>query len=63
MIDLTRQPSYDPEVERRFVAEGVWTDDVLGDRGFIAETGYLKLIGRIKDIINRGATKINPSDI
>lgn len=31
MIDLTRQPSYDPEAERRFVAEGFWTDDVLGD--------------------------------
>jgi len=31
MIDLTRQPRYDPEIERRFVAEGFWTDDVLGD--------------------------------
>ena len=31
MIDLTRQPRYDPDVERRFVAEGYWTDDVLGD--------------------------------
>ena len=31
MIDLTRQPRYDPEMERRFVAEGFWTDDVLGD--------------------------------
>ena len=31
MIDLTRQPRYDAAVERRFVAEGFWTDDVLGD--------------------------------
>ena len=34
-----------------------------GDLGFIDETGHLELTGRIKDIINRGAIKINPSDI
>ena len=31
MIDLTRQPRHDPEIERRFVAAGLWSDDVLGD--------------------------------
>ncbi len=34
-----------------------------GDLGIIDETGHLILTGRIKDIINRGAIKINPIDI
>ena len=34
-----------------------------GDLGTIDGTGHLELTGRIKDIINRGAIKINPSDI
>ena len=34
-----------------------------GDLGTIDETGHLELTGRLKDIINRGAIKINPSDI
>jgi non-ribosomal peptide synthetase component E (peptide arylation enzyme) len=31
MIDFARQPGYDPEMVRKFVAEGLWTDEVLGD--------------------------------
>jgi acyl-CoA synthetase (AMP-forming)/AMP-acid ligase II len=34
-----------------------------GDLGTIDEAGYLELTGRIKDIVNRGAIKINPADI
>lgn len=38
MIDLTRQPRHDPEIERRFVAEGLWTDDVLGESACLCVT-------------------------
>lgn len=34
-----------------------------GDLGAIQRDGYLKLIGRIKEIINKGGTKISPTDI
>ena len=34
-----------------------------GDLGTIQRDGYLKLIGRIKEIINKGGTKISPTDI
>ena len=34
-----------------------------GDLGSIDEDGHLMLSGRVKDIVNRGGIKINPSDI
>jgi len=29
----------------------------------MSETGHVRITGRIKDIINRGAVKLNPSDV
>jgi acyl-CoA synthetase (AMP-forming)/AMP-acid ligase II len=34
-----------------------------GDRGRIDESGYLWLVGRIKELINRGGEKISPAEI
>ncbi|MBB3704733.1 acyl-CoA synthetase (AMP-forming)/AMP-acid ligase II [Aminobacter aminovorans] len=34
-----------------------------GDQGFLDEDGYLKISGRIKEIINRGGEKISPLEV
>ena len=34
-----------------------------GDQGFLSESGYLTLTGRIKELINRGGEKISPLEI
>jgi len=34
-----------------------------GDKGYIDEDGYLQLLGRFKEIINRGGEKISPLEI
>jgi acyl-CoA synthetase (AMP-forming)/AMP-acid ligase II len=34
-----------------------------GDRGVLDADGYLRLIGRIKELINRGGEKISPLEI
>jgi acyl-CoA synthetase (AMP-forming)/AMP-acid ligase II len=34
-----------------------------GDRGVIDESGYLRLTGRIKELINRGGEKVAPGEI
>ncbi len=35
----------------------------MGDLGFVDEAGYLHVVGRVKDIIIRGGTNINPYEI
>lgn len=34
-----------------------------GDQGFLDEDGYLTLVGRLKEMINRGGEKISPREI
>jgi len=34
-----------------------------GDQGFLAADGYLKITGRLKEIINRGGEKISPLEV
>jgi acyl-CoA synthetase (AMP-forming)/AMP-acid ligase II len=34
-----------------------------GDQGFLDEDGYLRLTGRLKELINRGGEKIGPREI
>ncbi|MGI9154093.1 MAG: AMP-binding enzyme, partial [Rubrivivax sp.] len=34
-----------------------------GDQGFMDEDGYLKITGRLKEIINRGGEKIAPMEV
>jgi acyl-CoA synthetase (AMP-forming)/AMP-acid ligase II len=35
----------------------------MGDLGFVDEAGYLHVVGRVKDIIIRGGTNINPYEV
>lgn len=64
MIDLTRQPRYDPETERRFVVEGLWTGGVLGDwlRGQAERNGadpkdHQGQVGEAAGVTGRGAAR------
>ena len=34
-----------------------------GDQGFLDEQGYLTLVGRLKELINRGGEKVSPREI
>src|SRR6058998_3820086 len=34
-----------------------------GDQGYLDQDGYLTLVGRIKELINRGGEKISPREI
>jgi acyl-CoA synthetase (AMP-forming)/AMP-acid ligase II len=34
-----------------------------GDQGFIDEDGFLKITGRLKEIINRGGEKVAPAEV
>jgi acyl-CoA synthetase (AMP-forming)/AMP-acid ligase II len=34
-----------------------------GDQGFLDDNGYLTLVGRLKELINRGGEKISPREI
>lgn len=49
-----------PGLEGRFDAEG-WLS--TGDQGYLDDDGYLFLVGRIDDMINRGGEKIFPREI
>jgi acyl-CoA synthetase (AMP-forming)/AMP-acid ligase II len=49
-----------PEETRRQIIDG-WL--FMGDLASIEKDGYLKIYGRIKDIINRGGYKINPYEL
>ena len=45
---------------------GIFSEDGwlrTGDLAVMSETGHVRITGRIKDIINRGAVKLNPSDV
>ena len=35
----------------------------MGDLGFVDESGFLHVVGRVKDIIIRGGTNINPYEV
>lgn len=59
-------PGYvgNPEANRKnfFMAEGLrWFR--TGDQGALDDEGYLRLTGRLKEIINRGGEKISPLEV
>jgi cyclohexanecarboxylate-CoA ligase len=46
--------------------DGIFTADGwlrTGDLGVMSATGHVRMTGRIKDIVNRGGVKLNPSDV
>ena len=55
-------PGYEnnPEANKAGFAHG-WFH--TGDQGFMDEDGYLKITGRLKEIINRGGEKIAPAEV
>jgi acyl-CoA synthetase (AMP-forming)/AMP-acid ligase II len=57
-----------PTVQRRYWGEerGPYSDDGwvhMGDLGSIDADGYLRVTGRIKDVVIRGGTNINPYEV
>jgi acyl-CoA synthetase (AMP-forming)/AMP-acid ligase II len=55
-------------VQERYWGEtsGPYSDDGwahMGDLGFLDEEGYLHVVGRLKDIVIRGGTNINPYEL
>ena len=55
-------PGYDknPEANNQSFTNGWFR---TGDQGVFDEDGYLKITGRLKEIINRGGEKISPLEI
>lgn len=50
----------DPDANRQTFTNGWFR---TGDQGTMDEEGFLRLTGRLKEIINRGGEKISPSEI
>lgn len=50
-----------PEANATAFFEGGWFR--TGDQGILDEQGYLTLVGRLKELINRGGEKISPREI
>ena len=50
-----------PEANATAFFEGGWFR--TGDQGLLDERGYLTLVGRLKELINRGGEKISPREI
>ncbi|HUA96611.1 MAG TPA: AMP-binding protein [Acidimicrobiales bacterium] len=48
-------------LEHRVEPDGGWLD--TGDLGYLDADGYLYLVGRVDDVINRGGEKIHPREV
>jgi acyl-CoA synthetase (AMP-forming)/AMP-acid ligase II len=58
--NVTRGYHNNPEANKSAFANGWFR---TGDRGVLDSDGYLTLIGRIKELINRGGEKISPLEV
>ena len=58
--NVTKGYENNPEANATAFAHG-WFH--TGDQGYMDEDGYLKITGRLKEIINRGGEKISPAEI
>ncbi|KAG6513599.1 probable CoA ligase CCL9 [Zingiber officinale] len=59
-LNVTKGYKNNPEANKAAFAFG-WFH--TGDVGFLDEEGYLHLVGRIKELINRGGEKISPIEV
>jgi acyl-CoA synthetase (AMP-forming)/AMP-acid ligase II len=51
----------DPETNAAVIAPGGWFR--TGDVGYLDEDGFLFLTGRVNELINRGGSKISPTEV
>jgi acyl-CoA synthetase (AMP-forming)/AMP-acid ligase II len=58
--NVTRGYENNPEANAKSFTDGWFR---TGDRGFLDADGYLTLVARIKELINRGGEKISPREI
>jgi acyl-CoA synthetase (AMP-forming)/AMP-acid ligase II len=58
--NVTKGYENNPDANETAFAHG-WFH--TGDQGFMDEDGYIKITGRLKEIINRGGEKISPAEI
>ena len=58
--NVTKGYENNPQANEAAFAHG-WFH--TGDQGYMDEDGYLKITGRLKEIINRGGEKISPAEI
>ncbi|HEY6434852.1 MAG TPA: acyl--CoA ligase [Acetobacteraceae bacterium] len=58
--DVTSGYENNPEANEKAFTNGWFR---TGDQGFLDEDGYLRLTGRLKELINRGGEKISPIEI
>jgi acyl-CoA synthetase (AMP-forming)/AMP-acid ligase II len=58
--NVTRGYEANPEANAASFTNGWFR---TGDQGYLDEDGYLKIVGRIKEIINRGGEKISPLEV
>ncbi|KAF6172372.1 hypothetical protein GIB67_022595 [Kingdonia uniflora] len=59
-LNITKGYKNNPEANKAAFSFG-WFH--TGDIGFMDEEGYLHLVGRIKELINRGGEKISPIEV
>ena len=58
--NVTRGYENNPEANASSFTDGWFR---TGDQGFLDSDGYLTLVGRLKELINRGGEKISPREI
>jgi acyl-CoA synthetase (AMP-forming)/AMP-acid ligase II len=58
--NVTKGYENNPEANASSFTDGWFR---TGDQGFLNDAGYLTLVGRLKELINRGGEKISPREI
>ena len=58
--NVTRGYENNPEANAASFTDGWFR---TGDQGFLDDSGYLTLVGRLRELINRGGEKISPREI
>ena len=58
--NVTRGYENNPEANATSFVDGWFR---TGDQGFLDSDGYLILVGRLKELINRGGEKVSPREI